>query len=522
MVLSFPSVGTSASGPAHPSRVTGPGAQACTESITTTPADSSVDHALARASSAGYDQWLGHVVHVGECTHPIRLAGHVDTVDAATGQVLDRHSTDAMPDAALYTACGNRRAAVCPACSAIYRADTYQLVAAGMNGGKGVPETVTTHPTLFLTLTAPSFGPVHSQRPTRKVGHKPQAQVCRPGRRPRICRHGVDHRCRLVHEDTDRRLGTPLCLRCYDHDAQVVFNSMAGELWRRTMATLAKRLKPLQVKASYAKVAEMQGRGVVHFHALIRFDHLEPGPEDQPRPPSPFVRLEHLRQLVTDTAASTAFVTPGHADQVAGWVIAWGEQLDLRTVRTGEVDEITDTAVAAYLAKYSTKGTESAGHVSARLTTATVVDYLDDATHVGRLIAACWHLGRPGAQLQDDAPARISFGRLRRWAHMLGFGGHFSTKSRRYSTTLGRLRAARTEWRRRPVIERTAEHHDLDDETILLVGSLTFAGIGWHTTGDALLASTAAAKAREYAAIGREELSSSTTGRMAESLPTAS
>ena len=26
--------------------------------------------------------------------------------------------------------------------------------------------------------------------------------------------------------------------------------------------------------------------------------------------------------------------------------------------------------------------------------------------------------------------------RLRPWAHMLGFRGHFSTKSRRYSTTL--------------------------------------------------------------------------------------
>lgn len=31
---------------------------------------------------------------------------------------------------------------------------------------------------------------------------------------------------------------------------------------------------------------------------------------------------------------------------------------------------------------------------------------------------------------------------------MLGFRGHFSTKSRRYSTTLGALRTARAEWRR--------------------------------------------------------------------------
>jgi len=31
---------------------------------------------------------------------------------------------------------------------------------------------------------------------------------------------------------------------------------------------------------------------------------------------------------------------------------------------------------------------------------------------------------------------------------MLGFRGHFSTKSRTYSTTLGALRTARAEWRR--------------------------------------------------------------------------
>ena len=41
-------------------------------------------------------------------------------------------------------------------------------------------------------------------------------------------------------------------------------------------------------------------------------------------------------------------------------------------------------------------------------------------THPERLIAACWKTGAvPG------------YTGLRRWAHMLGFGGHFLTKSRR-------------------------------------------------------------------------------------------
>jgi hypothetical protein len=51
--------------------------------------------------------------------------------------------------------------------------------------------------------------------------------------------------------------------------------------------------------------------------------------------------------------------------------------------------------------------------------------------------------------------------------------------------------------------------HDRDqadtDETILVIGHLTYTGTGWHTTGDALLANTAAAQARERARVAREE-----------------
>ena len=39
--------------------------------------------------------------------------------------------------------------------------------------------------------------------------------------------------------------------------------------------------------------------------------------------------------------------------------------------------------------------------------------------------------------------------RLRAWAHMLGFGGHWSTKSRRYSTTFTVLRRARVQFAKR-------------------------------------------------------------------------
>ncbi|MEW1772807.1 replication initiator [Streptomyces sp. NPDC086777] len=37
--------------------------------------------------------------------------------------------------------------------------------------------------------------------------------------------------------------------------------------------------------------------------------------------------------------------------------------------------------------------------------------------------------------------------KLWKWAHVLGFHGHFSTRSRAYSTTLGALRDVRHAWR---------------------------------------------------------------------------
>ena len=43
-----------------------------------------------------------------------------------------------MPDGVIYKSCGNRRASVCPHCAEVYRRDAFQLIRAGMIGGKGV------------------------------------------------------------------------------------------------------------------------------------------------------------------------------------------------------------------------------------------------------------------------------------------------------------------------------------------------------------------------------------------------
>jgi hypothetical protein len=194
--------------------------------------------------------------------------------------------------------------------------------------------------------------------------------------------------------------------------------------------------------------------------------------------------------------------------------VAWGEQVDVR--RIGTVDgELTDSSVAAYLAKYATKSTEVTGHCSTRLTPDTIDGYADaEGDHLARLIDACWRLGRPShtatgrhtatpgerqANL-DGKSCPNPYAGLRRWAHMLGFGGHFLTKARRYSVTFALLRDSRATYRR------------TEDDTVdtVTVGTLSFAGSGWLNEGDAFLANTAAARRRETRRIDREELAHET------------
>jgi hypothetical protein len=85
---------------------------------------------------------------------------------------------------------------------------------------------------------------------------------------------------------------------------------------------------------------------------------------------------------------------------------------------------------------------------------------------------------------------------------MLGYRGHFATKSRRYSTTMRALRTARRDWKRR---HHPAPEHRGDQTTVITLTDLEWAGRGWRTAGDALLALSAAARAREHRQVAREE-----------------
>ena len=339
-----------------------------------------------------------------------------------------------------------------------------------------------------------------------------------------VCPHGKRLICTARHTEDAPSLGRPLCLNCYDHAAHVVWNGWAGELWRRTTVRLARLLRPLErahgvkLRVSYGKVAEYQRRGVVHFHALIRLDQRDPANPDAILAPPVGITTHDLGELVAAAVTSTQFRTPDYPDTTYSWPIEWGRQLDIRPLRnsgsTEGVPDVSAEAVAAYLAKYATKAVEPTGlPITGRMTAETAEYYSDPDTHLGRLVAYAYQLGTlPSSHITDQQKAdwHDTYGRLRRWTHMLGFGGHFATKSRRYSTTHKHLRAARREWQRTTRTDWRHHQHgdgswtDTDDDTTLIVCDLTLAGIGRNTTADAQLAASAAARAREHRAALRE------------------
>ena len=225
------------------------------------------------------------------CTRPIRLRGRTDVIDLATGETAPLYDTADEPGGVLTVPCGNRREAVCPPCSAVYKRDARQLVRAGLAGGKGIPGSITAHPCVFATLTAPSFGPVPlpadarqnhpalpppprrqcaalPARPRTSPAPPATARIspARPANVPRLLRlpsRGAVQRLRRRPVAPVRHLPAP---------------ASSPAAWASTQ----KRLRAL-VRIRYVKVAEYQARGVVHFHAVIRWTL--PGEDYQPPPP---------------------------------------------------------------------------------------------------------------------------------------------------------------------------------------------------------------------------------------------
>ncbi|MFF0624710.1 replication initiator [Streptomyces sp. NPDC004296] len=401
------------------------------------------------ANNHGFDRITEQVRNLRGCTSPINLQGWSTTADRTTGEVIRSYRSEDEPSGRLLTTCGNRRASRCPACSRLYAADTYHLIKAGLSGGKQVAESVRHHPRAFVTLTAPSFGPVHNRETD----------------------NGTIRRCRCGarHTENDPVLGTPLNPATYDYTGAVLWNAHAGALWARFTTylrrALAEHLMTTQsalnaaLRLSFAKVAEYQKRGLVHFHAVIRVD----GPDGHSSRPPSWATFQALRVAVGMAVKRTRLTI--ESDAVGERVIAWGKRFKVDRIAALADGELTDAKVAGYIAKYATKNAEGAGTVDRTLVCrpcsgrgyvrgpdrfhdlcadcegtgqAELLASLPVQQHVRQMIRTAWALGH----LPEFADLK-----LWKWAHMLGFRGHFSSKSRAYSTTLGALRDVRRAWR---------------------------------------------------------------------------
>ena len=405
--------------------------------------------------STGFPAWREKVKAVGGCAKPVRLTGSTHIEDGAGARFGEF-------EGAIFAPCNNRRETVCQPCAARYCGDTFHLIHSGLTGGKGVPDTVTEHVRVFATLTPPSFGAVHN-RPTTKTG---KARPCG---------------CGAYHHEADPRLGTACDPAGYDYVGAVLWQAHVTELWRRFTITTARHVAAAlgiprsklreHLRISYAKVAEYQRRGLVHFHAVIRVD----GPDGPDSPPPTGVTEELLCAVIRSAVAAVRVSTP---DSPAAGVreLSWGQQVDIDPMTAHDSGDparlAADSQVAGYIAKYATKGTGTTTGVDRPICYEEQIADLGVSAHHRAMIATAWQLGGL------DEYARLN---LRKWAHMLGFPGHFLTKSRQYSTTFTALRTARAEHRHRETLDR---YGITDTEGVIVVNHWQVTGFGYHTDAE--------------------------------------
>ena len=144
---------------------------------------------------------------------------------------------------------------------------------------------------------------------------------------------------------------------------------------------------------------------MIHFHAIIRLD----GPAGPTTAAPAWATLDILTVSIAQAASAVHLDLPAVIGLPAR-TAHFGREHDIRPIAAN--GDMTDTKVAAYVAKYATKAAECTGTLDRRITPADRLADLPIRDHARRLIAECLRLDRVPA-LQDL--------RLTAWAHMLGF-----------------------------------------------------------------------------------------------------
>ena len=411
------------------------------------PAAAVVDRYQRRVQSSDYPKWREQVEAIGGCTHPVRMTGSWAVEHAETGQLLAHRSGHVM------VPCGNRRESVCAACSDRYAADAFHLLRAGLSGGtKGVPEHVAERPRVLLTLTAPSFGPV-----------RPDGQARNP--------------------------------ETYDYTGHVLFNAHAGKLWHRFVTYLRRHLARAaglrvrefgdHARLSYAKVAEYQRRGAIHFHAVIRLD----GPEGASGQPPSWATADLLTDAIHAAHAQVKVTAPEIDGQARD--LSWGRQLDVRPIKPANAPDfeddqgqITEDRLSSYVAKYATKGTGKSEAADRPIRSEAHIEQLKVNEHYKRIMRTAWELG--GRQECDAL-------NLRRWCHMLAFRGHFLSKSKAYSTTFKQIRGDRRRFR----LEEALAELGVTEDSVTVINHWDMTSVGHRTPEEREIAEGIAQRRRQ-------------------------
>ncbi|WP_411266724.1 replication initiator [Enemella evansiae] len=281
----------------------------------------------------------------------------------------------------------------CAPCAARSARDAWMIGAAGISGldTLSIPEPSAGERFYFLTLTAPSFGPVHSK-----------------GR----CR------CGQIHSADDDLLHLPVGPEKYDYHGAAVFNLLAGRLWNRTITRL-KRVLGSEIQ--YLLASEPQKRGSVHYHVIIRSPLiLDPGKV-----------LEEVSEAVVYTGRRRS-----------GKEVRWGPQTDFQSINPGGE---SGRRTVNYIFKAMAYTRKSATDLHATVDASAVAQ-----SHWDRLETQANSL-RISGEIAGVKPLRTrrygAFGGFT--GHRLGRSRGWALLQSGLSLSLARLRALRAAWTRR-------------------------------------------------------------------------
>ena len=245
------------------------------------------------------------------CSHPVPVA--MKCADLSTGEIyLGR---------VIEKDCGSRLAERCPHCSEVYARDAMSV----FNGGVESSEVPVTNFT-FITFTAPgsqTFGRTHQRVVKERKGRKPFVVRC-------PCRH--------THREDDIRIGTPINPDTYRYDLAAAFNAASSRLLAITLQRLGRATGE---KLNYARVAEFQRRGLIHFHVLVN------GKIDR----------DIVRAVVLGTFDAGGSIISEPVSH-KGW--SWGEQVDVKVISKDDKKQIGHYLMK--LISYALKGTDSSNN----------------------------------------------------------------------------------------------------------------------------------------------------------------